>query len=288
MKKHDLKDDIGYWLNRLRMQVHQGFESRLEVYDVTIAQWCILLALYNESAASITELSKFIEVDKATISRVVDRLLIKELIIHQPGVDRRSGHIQLTFKGRELVPQLIQAAKDNEKQFFGCFTLEEQEQFRQLVHKLFLNLPSIHMSGWLINTRRTQVFDKKTIDIIEQGIQENFKKNKPFPEWIATLKDAGVERYYADLVALQVTYYSTNHVHTAKLPYPNPPARGETFSENELVGAIRASQRGEILYPDFLNRAIKAGVVSYTVYLSGKQVQYMGATGEIHTEHFPK
>jgi DNA-binding MarR family transcriptional regulator/uncharacterized protein YbcV (DUF1398 family) len=288
MKKHDLKDDIGYWLNRLRMQVHQGFESRLEVYDVTIAQWCILLSLYNESAASITELSKFIEVDKATISRVVDRLLVKELIIHQPGADRRSGHIQLTIKGQALVPQLVQEAEENEQQFFSCLTEEEQELFRQLFHKLFLNMPSIHMSGWLFNTRRTQMFDKKAIDMIEQGIQENFKRNKPFPEWVATLKDAGIERYYADLVALQVTYYSTDHAHTAKLPYLNPPTRGEIFSEDELVGAIRASQRGEILYPEFLNRAIKAGVVSYTVYLSGKQVQYMGEKGEIHIEHFPR
>lgn len=150
MKKHDLKDDIGYWLNRLRMQVHQGFEARLDAYDVTIAQWCILLALYNKSATSITELSKFIEVDKASISRVVDRLFSKDLILHQPGEDRRSGHIVLTLKGQELIPQLIQAAEENEKQFFSCLTLEEQKQLRELFYKLFLNLPSIQVSGWLL------------------------------------------------------------------------------------------------------------------------------------------
>lgn len=153
MKKHDLKDDIGYWLNRLRMQVHQGFESRLEAYDVTIAQWCILLTLYNEDAASITELSRFIEVDKASISRVVERLLSKEWVTHRQGVDRRSGHIQLTLKGRELVPHLILAANENEQQFFGHLTTEESEQLRQLFYKLFFNLPSIQISGWLSNTK---------------------------------------------------------------------------------------------------------------------------------------
>lgn len=153
MKKHDLKDDIGYWLNRLRMHVHQSFETRLEAYDVTIAQWCILLTLYNEDAASITELSKFIEVDKASISRVIDRLLAKELVTHRQGADRRSGHIQLTSKAQALVPHLIQAAEDNEQQFFGHLMLEEQERLRQLFHKLFLNLPDIQMSGWLSNTK---------------------------------------------------------------------------------------------------------------------------------------
>jgi DNA-binding MarR family transcriptional regulator len=156
MKKHDLKDDIGYWLNRLRMQVHQGFEARLEAYNVTIAQWCILLTLYNEEAASITELSKFIEVDKASVSRVVDRLLSKEWVIHRQGADRRSGHIQLTLEGRDLVPHLIQEAKENEQQFFGGLTPEESEQLRQIFHKLFLNLPSIQRSGWLSNTKENK------------------------------------------------------------------------------------------------------------------------------------
>ncbi len=151
MKKHDLKDDIGYWLNRLRMQVHQSFESRLDVYDVTIAQWCILLTLYNEDAASITELSKFIEVDKASISRVVERLLNKEWVTHKQGMDRRSGHVQFSIKGQELLPHLIQAAEENEQEFFGDLTPQEHEQLRQLFHKLFLNCPDIQMSGWLSN-----------------------------------------------------------------------------------------------------------------------------------------
>lgn len=153
MKKHDLKDDIGYWLNRLRMQVHQSFEARLQVYEITIAQWCILLALYNESAASITELAKFIEVDKASVSRVVERLLTKELLTHQPGNDRRSGHVQLTPKGLALVPILIQAAEANEQQFFGYLTSREKEQLRQLFHKLFETLPSIQIGGWLLTIK---------------------------------------------------------------------------------------------------------------------------------------
>lgn len=156
MKKHDLKDDVGYWLNRLRMQVHQSFEGRLEAYDITIAQWCILLTLYNKDAASITELSKFIEVDKASVSRVLDRLLLKELVLHGQGSDRRSGHIQLTFKGMELVPHLIRAAEENEQQFFRGLTSEESEQLRQIFQKLFHQIPSIQLSGWLANPKENE------------------------------------------------------------------------------------------------------------------------------------
>ena len=73
-KRHGLYDDIGYWINRLRAEVHAGFEARLEAAGVTVAQWCILAALDAGDAESVAELSAFIAVDKATISRVAARL----------------------------------------------------------------------------------------------------------------------------------------------------------------------------------------------------------------------
>lgn len=131
--------------------------------------------------------------------------------------------------------------------------------------------------------------DKQRTEMIEQSLKKNFSVGIPFPEWIKTLIEAKIDRYYADLVAFQTTYYATDGTtYTTHIPLLNPSTRGESFSETDLVNAIRASQQGVIGYPEFLNRALKAGVVSYTVYLSGKQVQYMGAKGEIHVEHFPQ
>jgi uncharacterized protein YbcV (DUF1398 family) len=130
--------------------------------------------------------------------------------------------------------------------------------------------------------------DKQRIEMIEQSIKKNFTDGIPFPEWIGTLINAKIDRYYADLVAFQTTYYAMDDsIYRATIPLLNPSARGQSFSETDLTNAIRAAQQGAIGYPEFLNRALKAGVVSYTVYLSGKQVQYMGTKGEIHVEHFP-
>lgn len=147
--KHDLKIDIGYWLNRLRMEVHQSFEKRLEAYDITIAQWCILLTLFNKQAASISELSEFIETDKASISRVVDKLVAKNLVTHEQGKDRRSGFISLTETATELVPKLIAQAEKNEQQFFGKLTSDELMQLKRILIKVFKTVPSIKLDGWL-------------------------------------------------------------------------------------------------------------------------------------------
>ena len=61
----------------------------------------------------------------------------------------------------------------------------------------------------------------------------------------------------------------------------------ETFSAAQVEAGVRASQRGEIVYPEFTRRALAAGCVGYFVQITGKCVQYFGRRGEVHTEWFP-
>lgn len=130
--------------------------------------------------------------------------------------------------------------------------------------------------------------NKDLINVIEHGEKASFKGEISFQERVKSLIEGGIEHYYVDLIAFQTIYYASNgSMYTAKLPYPNPPVRGEIFSEKDVIEALRSIQRSEIIYPDFLNRIIKAGVVNYTAFLTGKQVHYVGAKGEIYIEHFP-
>lgn len=118
------------------MQVHQAFEQRLASHGVTVAQWCILVSLYDRQATSVLELSRYIEVDKAAISRVVADLVEGGLVAHLAGKDRRSGHVELTPRGKKVVPLLIHEAEQNEATLFGHLTEKELEQFSLLINKI--------------------------------------------------------------------------------------------------------------------------------------------------------
>ena len=131
--------------------------------------------------------------------------------------------------------------------------------------------------------------DKRTMDIIEHNLKGSFSGEHTFPEAVKNLIAAGIERYYIDLVALKKTYYAMDGTHcTIQLPYQNDLKTGESFSEKEVIDALRTIQRGDIIYPEFLNRIIKAGTVNYTAFLLGKQVHYVSAKGEIYIEYFPE
>jgi DNA-binding MarR family transcriptional regulator len=139
MKKHSLRDDIGYWLNRLRMEVHSSFESKIEALGVTIPQWCVLVSLYNKDAENVSELAAFIDTDKGFVSRVVEQLVQMELAERHEGKDRRSQLVLLTAKAKALTRKLIVCAEKNEAEFFDVLSANEKDALQHIFEKLLLN-----------------------------------------------------------------------------------------------------------------------------------------------------
>lgn len=147
--KHSLHDDIGYWLSRLRMKVHSSFLAKLAKENIVIPEWRILIALYNKDASNIVELADFIEVDKGSVSRVLDKLEANSLIIRKAGNDRRSIIVSLSKKGEALTPKLAKLAELNEKEFFSCLNDTEKKQLKSILKKLLQQAGIQSLGGWL-------------------------------------------------------------------------------------------------------------------------------------------
>ncbi|MFN8769324.1 MAG: MarR family winged helix-turn-helix transcriptional regulator [Neisseriaceae bacterium] len=151
MKKNTtLKTHIGYWINRLQTRVDQAFETRLKEYGVTGGQWCVLISLFDKQAGSVTSLAKYIEISKPVVSRTIEQLVKKDLVLVLKGEDRRSEKILLTKKAVKLVPLLIKEASDVESHFFSCLSQKELQQLKAILKILFINKTKITPSGWLI------------------------------------------------------------------------------------------------------------------------------------------
>lgn len=109
----------------------------------------------------------------------------------------------------------------------------------------------------------------------------------PFPEVVRRLHEAGVERYHVDLTRDETTYYlpcGESHVFATGA---SRDLIGERFDAAAVEGAVRAIQRGEIIFPEFLRRIMSAGCVGYFTQIAGRRVQYVGRTGDMHVEPFP-
>ncbi len=124
-------------------------------------------------------------------------------------------------------------------------------------------------------------------ELMRDTVTKSLDGTMAFPEIVSLLLADGVERYHADLVRMEKTFYMPDgRTHVEKMPI-GPMAIGETFVTSDLVATIRDSQTAGQKYLDFLWRATAAGSTDYVVYLQGRKAIYFGRKGEYHIEVFP-
>jgi DNA-binding MarR family transcriptional regulator len=140
MAESTLTDHVGYWLRRLSDEVHHSFEQQLATHGVTVAQWNVLVTVYHREATTTSAVARFIGIDPAAVSRLVDRLAGKGLMTrHADPASRRSLQLTLTPAGQALVPALIAIADANDAAYFGQLPLAERTALVQLLRQLFLS-----------------------------------------------------------------------------------------------------------------------------------------------------
>jgi uncharacterized protein YbcV (DUF1398 family) len=120
-------------------------------------------------------------------------------------------------------------------------------------------------------------------EVMHQVLAESQAGKLTFAEVVRRLLQVGVESYFADLAKGEETFYMPDgKTHVEKMTLPRT-AIAEEFSSSGIVSAIRAAQTDVIRYPEFVKRAAEAGV-----FLTGKNVTYVGRKGELHVEQFPR
>lgn len=125
-------------------------------------------------------------------------------------------------------------------------------------------------------------------EAIHRALEGSQQGKLTFPQVVGMLIEAGVESYRCDLIRADDTFYmpgGETHVEKMTVPPVQIPAE---LSIPGIVSAIRAVQTDEIRYPEFLKRAMAAGVASYWVFIAGKRVIYLGRHGDFHVEEFPR
>ena len=122
---------------------------------------------------------------------------------------------------------------------------------------------------------------------IEQCMAASFA-DTPFPVVLGRLAEAGVTSYTADLVALRNTYYNSGSAsHDEAMPLTDAPAVAPAFDSERVAATVKAIQRKEIGYAEFLRQIMAAGCSHYEVFFTGRKAMYFGRTGNFYTENFP-
>ncbi len=134
----ELKSHIGYRLRVVSNAVSHSFAKKLADCEVTVAEWVILREMYSDdSKTNPSKVAELTGLTRGAVSKLIDRLLIKKLIIRSESTeDRRYQEIALSAKAIELVPKLAGIADGNDELFFSVLTESERKTLMDTLVKL--------------------------------------------------------------------------------------------------------------------------------------------------------
>lgn len=139
-KTFEPRTSIGRAINRVRMELMEALDRELAPFDITGAQYVILVTLAGGGADSASGLCKGISYDPGAMTRMIDRLEQKRLIrrVQRPD-DRRKTNLELTAEGRELYPRVLAGAANVQNRFLRGFTKSEVHALDGFLQRMLAN-----------------------------------------------------------------------------------------------------------------------------------------------------
>ena len=109
-------------------------------FDVSYEQWSILVHLYRKDGQTQQELSNIAVKDKAAITRLLNVLEKKNIVLRIPDrTDKRSNLVYLTNKAKECQEDLMALVEEMLREADKGISFEEMEQCRTTLNKIFMN-----------------------------------------------------------------------------------------------------------------------------------------------------
>lgn len=129
----------GFWLRCLTGMTNNNLQARLRNAEagIAVAEWVVVSILSERPDISINELAHFAGMHQAPISRIVEKLSKKGLVVRVTCVeDRRSVSVTLTEHGLALREKLQGITSTNAKDSFACLSEEEYDVFMATIKKV--------------------------------------------------------------------------------------------------------------------------------------------------------
>jgi DNA-binding MarR family transcriptional regulator len=129
--------------NRISGIIAQTYKDK---FALSVTEWRIMAVLGERPGASADEVSAKIQIEKSIVSRSLQKLLKRHLVVREVDEsDRRRHNLTLTKTGKDVYRQIVPVSYDYEDQLLTCFNQHEREQFDKLVDRLYEHAASISL-----------------------------------------------------------------------------------------------------------------------------------------------
>ncbi len=142
-----IDSSIGYLVGRTSRAFIKRLSKKFQDagFDISYEQWAILIHLYRQDGRTQQELGRLAVKDKAAITRLLNLLEKKNIVLRVPDRnDRRSKLIYLTHKAKAFGDELMGLVDEMLKEAEQEISDEQMDQCKATLNKIFLNLERLN------------------------------------------------------------------------------------------------------------------------------------------------
>lgn len=149
-KKAALTDENN-WDQRLGFLMHDvsrlrrlAFDHFMKPMGVTRSQWWVLAYLSRHDGMTQTDLAGVLELGKAALGGLVDRLEASEFLERRSdATDRRVKRIHLTHKGAQMIKTMRQLSHEMSERILDGLSFDERHELSDMLTLVKRNLVAI-------------------------------------------------------------------------------------------------------------------------------------------------
>lgn len=157
MSREDLSRNFGFILNDVARLMRTRFDRRVRALGFTRSQWWVLNHVFRNNGATQSELADVLEVEKATLGRLLDRMEQKHWIRREAdATDRRVRRVFLTVEVEPAIKAMRSAAAELRREALAGLSGEQQESFVDSLLTIKSNLARPDSANGARNGRKTE------------------------------------------------------------------------------------------------------------------------------------
>lgn len=141
MFRENLERNFGFILIDVARLLRVTYDRRVKSLGLTRSQWWVLTHLYRNDGNTQSELADVLEVEKATLGRLLDRLEAKGWVRREADPhDRRAKRVHLTREVEPAMRNMRKIAAGVRGDALRGLSVEQQDQFVDTLLAIKANL----------------------------------------------------------------------------------------------------------------------------------------------------
>ena len=130
MFREDLSRNFGFILNDVARLMRTTFDRRVKSLGLTRSQWWVLNHLFRNDGVTQSELADILEVEKATLGRLLDRMEQKGWVRREEHAgDRRAKRVFLTKEVEPAIKTMRSAAAELRRDALSGLSTAQTNEF---------------------------------------------------------------------------------------------------------------------------------------------------------------